>query len=462
MNGNKVGGKKSLMSRKDKFNKIFNAEHEKELDPELEDLFMDDNDKDNYLSYESNKREKIILDNEIVEKKLQKYMPKQVSFQDWKNRENQHDIEDQEINSNSENLEHDNENNQGDDKVLMNQTINIMEKEDEQYLQKILRIKPDEIKKGKSVADQKKVYDSLIGLRIYIQNIMKDINKFPQSEDLIESISKDDNLSSLYDMTNASCRALLTNILKFNQDLNEKGSFKNILSSEANRIDVISNMEETLKKVRESEDPADENVFKELDTNFDHLLSVSEKVVNIWYRKTQVYSNKSNNKLLKILNVNDFCDHIKKSIDDNYDTIRLKTKRKREKFRVIGKPVKSLIEEEDENIYDDSDFYEFLLKEFFNSQEIDDSQNTNNRYDLTIQYLLNRKNKIKSNKKIDQKASKNRKLRFDVHEKIVNFMTPEPNLNEMGRDEIIGSLFGGRKMRNREKIDEEPIDVAII
>jgi hypothetical protein len=85
----------------------------------------------------------------------------------------------------------------------------------------------------------------------------------------------------------------------------------------------------------------------------------------------------------------------------------------------------------------------------------------NDRYDLTMQYLINRKNKIKNNKKVDQKASKNRKLRFDPNEKIINFMTPEPNLYEIGRDEIISSLFGGKHIKNREAIDEA-IDVPII
>jgi hypothetical protein len=220
-------------------------------------------------------------------------------------------------------------------------------------------------------------------------------------------------------------------------------------------------MERIINSVSEETERLDENVFENLDNNFNKLLAVSERVINIWYRKTLVYNNRSNNKLLKVLNVNDFCEHIKKSVEENFESIRLKTKRKREKFRVIGKSMNSLIEDDDENIYDDSDFYEFLLKEFFNSQEIDDSQNMTNRYDLTMQYLINRKNKLKSNKKIDQRASKNRKLRFDQHEKIMNFMTPEPNLNEIGRDEIINSLFGGRRNKNKD-VENEVNDVSII
>jgi len=464
MDGNKTG-KRNIMNRREKFNEVFNPAPEKEIDPELEDLYIDENDKDNYMKYESQQSNLQRLDKEDVDARLQKYKPKQVSYDEWKNRENEQSEENIDEGKEDDNYEEKEDINNADednnDKVLVSETINVMEKEDEMYLEKILKVKPDEIKKGKSVADQKKVYDSLIGLRIYIQNILKDINKFPQSEFLIQEIKNDNNLSHLYEMTDKNLNNLLTNLLRFNKDLSMKGSFKNILKSDANNIDIISDMERIINIVSEEREQLDENVFEDLDNNFSKILAVSERVINIWYRKTLVYNNKSNNKLLKVLNVNDFCEHIKKSVEENFDSIRLKTKRKREKFRVVGKTMNSLIEEDDDNIYDDSDFYEYLLKEFFNSQEIDDSQNMTNRYDLTMQYLINRKNKLKNNKKIDQKASKNRKLRFDQHEKIMNFMTPEPNLNEIGRDEIINSLFGGRRNKNKE-IDNEVNDVSII
>jgi protein AATF/BFR2 len=50
-------------------------------------------------------------------------------------------------------------------------------------------------------------------------------------------------------------------------------------------------------------------------------------------------------------------------------------------------------------------------------------------------------------KQVDRRASKHRKIRYVVHEKIVNFMTPLDNLQLMGGDDnskqsIIQSLFG--------------------
>ena len=48
-------------------------------------------------------------------------------------------------------------------------------------------------------------------------------------------------------------------------------------------------------------------------------------------------------------------------------------------------------------------------------------------------------------KNVDRRASKARKLRFDVHPKIVNFMIPMVNtLVIEGRDQIIENLFNGK------------------
>jgi protein AATF/BFR2 len=49
----------------------------------------------------------------------------------------------------------------------------------------------------------------------------------------------------------------------------------------------------------------------------------------------------------------------------------------------------------------------------------------------------------KPDKVVDRKASKGRKIRYVVHDKIVNFMTPSDNLRRFeGREAILSNLFG--------------------
>ena len=125
--------------------------------------------------------------------------------------------------------------------------------------------------------------------------------------------------------------------------------------------------------------------------------------------------------------------------------------------------------EYDKEIFNDNDFYNFLLKEFLlnNEKEIDDTNYVEKkdenglvegRYDLTMRYILNKNTKIK--KKVDTKASKNRKIRYDKHEEIINFMVPAVNIKEIsGRNIIINSLFGTKKLNinldNNENNKEE-------
>ena len=86
----------------------------------------------------------------------------------------------------------------------------------------------------------------------------------------------------------------------------------------------------------------------------------------------------------------------------------------------------------DPELLDDSEFYQQLLKEFF--ETIDPASSETAFYSL--KKLHTKKRKI-----VDRRASKSRKIRYNVHEKIVNFMAPEPmTLPTMVPD--LNNLFG--------------------
>ena len=54
----------------------------------------------------------------------------------------------------------------------------------------------------------------------------------------------------------------------------------------------------------------------------------------------------------------------------------------------------------------------------------------------------------KSSKEVDRRASKNRKIRYVVHDKILNFLTPIDNLIILeGREAIVKNLFGASSSR---------------
>lgn len=92
-------------------------------------------------------------------------------------------------------------------------------------------------------------------------------------------------------------------------------------------------------------------------------------------------------------------------------------------------------ENEDPTIFDDTDFYQQLLR------DVIDSRSGSGGGDdwVTVQ------KQQKAKKKVDTKASKGRKLRYQVHEKLQNFMVPIPvhsGWHDEQMDELFASLLG--------------------
>lgn len=81
--------------------------------------------------------------------------------------------------------------------------------------------------------------------------------------------------------------------------------------------------------------------------------------------------------------------------------------------------------EEDPEIFDDTDFYQLLLKALVDQRIVESSSGVSAagavRWAAAIREAKKKKN-------VDTKASKGRKLRYHVHEKLQNFMAPNPRL----------------------------------
>lgn len=114
---------------------------------------------------------------------------------------------------------------------------------------------------------------------------------------------------------------------------------------------------------------------------------------------------------------------------------------------------------EDPTIYDDADFYQMLLKELVD-QRTNDSGATGNENVPTVRWTAIKE--AKTRKQVDRRASKGRKLRFTVHEKLQNFMAPEDRRSweDEAIDRLFGTLFGQRMGLKEDVSDEEDDDLA--
>lgn len=86
----------------------------------------------------------------------------------------------------------------------------------------------------------------------------------------------------------------------------------------------------------------------------------------------------------------------------------------------------------DPETFDDAEFYQTLLKEFIESG-VAGSMGGSAALRTT-----------KRRKIVDRRASKGRKIRYQVHEKLVNFMTPVAADQTDVASQLFGNLFGRR------------------
>ena len=84
----------------------------------------------------------------------------------------------------------------------------------------------------------------------------------------------------------------------------------------------------------------------------------------------------------------------------------------------------------DANVYDDSEFYQLLLKEFLEAANVDSD---------AARLAMS---SSKTRKIVDRRASKGRKIRYHVIDKLVNFMAPTLSQNNEMIQNMFSNLFG--------------------
>jgi protein AATF/BFR2 len=93
-------------------------------------------------------------------------------------------------------------------------------------------------------------------------------------------------------------------------------------------------------------------------------------------------------------------------------------------------------EKYDAEIYDDTDFYQVLLRDLMNASEQPASIAK-----LRGQLQDARTRKMRGGRVVDTRASKGRKLRYEVQPKLVHFMFPVPDIRMESAEDIHRSLF---------------------
>lgn len=287
-----------------------------------------------------------------------------------------------------------------------------------------------DVEKGKAIQQQRKAYDGLLNLRIRLQKALISANTFDALED------SDEPDAEPYEAAEEAAIKLLNTI---------SGLRDNLAPSTI-----------TGKRKRDFDaSTSNEDIWAQLCSEHEASVSFREDRLEKWSRKVQsvnVATTKSLSSRTTPL-VTALRDQL------NAPGERLVKRTKVPRSCAPAQAAKKVAE--DETIFDDADFYQMLLKELVDQRTVDGASSGATAVPSVV---LTAARDSKPRKVVDRKASKGRKMRFTVHEKLQNFMAPEDRRSwEQGAiDRFFSTLFGRKLELAEEESDNEAEDAVVV
>ncbi|KAI1025917.1 hypothetical protein LB503_006749 [Fusarium chuoi] len=292
-----------------------------------------------------------------------------------------------------------------------------------------LSTRPD-VDKGLAIRQQRKAYDGLLNIRIRLQKALIAANTF----DTLDANPEPE--SEPYEAAEEAAIKLLNTISSL------KDNFGPSRAGEKRKCELDASM-------------ATSEIWEQLQAEEQRSIKSREDRLEKWSRKVQSVNVtapkglESRNKTL--------VSALKEQLLDPDNRLAKRSRVPRSCAPAQAAKGAS----EDSDIYDDADFYQVLLKELVDQRTVEGSSGAGAGAAVPTVVLTAAKD-VKSRKNVDRKASKGRKMRFTVHEKLQNFMAPEDRRAwEQGAiDRFFGTLFG-RKMELNEDESEDDMDVDV-
>lgn len=265
---------------------------------------------------------------------------------------------------------------------------------------------------------QKKLFDQFLHQRILMQKLLTTANRLPAHLDAFTKVRP--------------------SVVAARRDL--KGYVKDSVKLQK----ALFELSETAIEV---EEPQDDDLFEAIDGNFGRMLPFVEDTIEKWASRTQILKGKAHSKSI--------IEQVYSLMNEAGNKAKMLERSRTGKDKVFGLLPSEQMALEDRDVYNDNEFYQALLKDFLASNEGDQqAQGATGEDDIYVdgadlnltQRALERKRRLQETagpkKEVDRRASKNRKIRYVVHEKLVNFMTPVDNTALVDGSSVLQSLFG--------------------
>ncbi|KAF9054583.1 apoptosis-antagonizing transcription factor [Panaeolus papilionaceus] len=317
------------------------------------------------------------------------------------------------------------------------------------------KTKQEDLKKGRAVKDQMDLWDNLLDTRIRLQKSVVQTNVLPLPSDIKVSEMADIQDAIMGTLLEAS--SLLEDIFKLQEGL-------------ITANDIVQPPPRKRRKMEEEQ--CDLDFYREYFAESTEDAAALEQALHPYTTRTLAkWSAKIQAVAPSVLlpsnrgafskgaqNLKSAIQLMDETLVNDREKLLTRTQTLRSKTQRIGAPMQEDSSDPivDAEIYDDTDFYQKILRDIIDSRSGNEGQED---------WLTLQKQK-KAKKKVDTKASKGRKLRYEVHEKLQNFMVPVPvpgAWHDEQIDELFSSLLGKgfeNLQMNSEKAPNENIDLS--
>ncbi|KAI1807862.1 TRAUB-domain-containing protein [Daldinia bambusicola] len=284
-----------------------------------------------------------------------------------------------------------------------------------------------DVAKGKAVRQQRKAFDALLNIRIRLQKSLVAVNSF-------STLKEFGDQSEPYEAAEAAALKLWNTIDGFRTSIQSESSGKTgqkrkrVADADMSSQDIWENM-----KVIEQRAIVRRRAVLE-------KWSHSARNIRMVDRSSRKFTNTAEKSLITRLD--------EELVAPERLIRRTQTPRSCAPAQVAKKI------NEDPTIYDDADFYQLLLKELVD-QRTGDASGAPGGPTATIRFAAVKEAKAKRH--VDTKASKGRKMRFNIHDKLQNFMAPEDRRSweQSAIDRFFGTLFGQKLVLNEDEEDDK-------
>ncbi|CAK9880778.1 unnamed protein product [Sphagnum jensenii] len=324
---------------------------------------------------------------------------------------------------------------ENDELEALNREYEEIRQQEEEMVKNLKGQGLEDHEKGEAVGHQKMLWDRALEVRIALQKMVQGANQMPGARVKVVLCEADQEIEKAYQMLTKSAISAIDCLL----DLNKVIFLPNTSLTWTGKRE--RGTQELVEVEQGKPSSVTESVWNCIDSVHASIVPYRNNSVDRWQRKTQLSTGAAAVKgKLRAFNQS-ISQQVASVMRDPHKLIE-RMRLQQSSVHVLGQVIirfctASFVSHHydgNPETFDDSDFYQQLLREFLESS---DTLGLEGMGLHSMKKLHNKKRKT-----VDRRASKGRKIRYTVHDPLVNFMAPELMVLPPMATKLFANLFG--------------------